>query len=220
MPKSGGLGKAAVDAAIAAHAAVINAHEGLYWRTTFESIDGYYEECEGAGEASVNQIRLHLKTGMLLNDYTILCKYPWEPIYPFTWDKGRRIKTRFTRPGNVVGAEAWLVTGWGGVWGATSPHLGFKVIDGTLYGTVADGTTESTLELATIGISDKVLVEAVFKPGAGCRFYVDGVDKGAITKNLPSGTSGADYMMYLDIKTTVATQKDLVLSEWIFLQEA
>lgn len=91
----------------------------------------------------------------------------------------------------------------------TGRHIGFKLLtDRNLYGTVADGTTEATLLLqGPYGASFQRLLEVVFTPGVEARFYVNGVDMGAITTNLPTGTSWAGYILHAGIHTTVAANK-------------
>ena len=86
-------------------------------------------------------------------------------------------------------------------------HIGFKLINDTLYGTVADGTTETTLQLETLTAAVNRRLECVLTPGTECRFYVDGVDKGAITTNLPTGTLKSFYMLYSTVHNTEAADK-------------
>jgi len=104
--------------------------------------------------------------------------------------------------------------------GNTYEHVGFKLIDSILYGTVGDGTTESTLSLETISGAVYRCLEVVFTPASEARFYVDGVDKGTITTNLPSGATGySRYMVCATIHNTAAADKKLNIYESRTFQE-
>ena len=85
--------------------------------------------------------------------------------------------------------------------GATPPsetenHLGFKIIDGLIYASNADGTTQqlttTTMSLtAATYVLTRLRIE--LNPGVDCKFYVDGVLKVTHGANLPS----MEYL-YLD----------------------
>lgn len=90
-------------------------------------------------------------------------------------------------------------------------RIGFKVNGAVLYGVAAKGTGESTLELATLAGSVFRRLECIFIPGVECRFYVDGVDKGALDTNLPSGTLEAECLMVASIYNTEAAAKSFKL---------
>lgn len=98
-------------------------------------------------------------------------------------------------------------------------HIGFKVIDNNLYGTVANNSYESTLLLETLTTDVYRRLECVLTPGVECRFYVDGVDKGAITTNLPTGSGYARYMLFASVYNTEAVDKRLYLFEVRIFQE-
>ncbi|MEM4701413.1 MAG: hypothetical protein QXZ51_04645 [Candidatus Bathyarchaeia archaeon] len=102
----------------------------------------------------------------------------------------------------------------------TEPHIGFKVINNALYGTVADGAGESTLLLATIPTEYEVRLEAILTPGVECRFYVNGEDKGALTTHLPSGGMDAAEIFHAKISNTQAEYKWLDIFEVRVLQLA
>jgi hypothetical protein len=89
-----------------------------------------------------------------------------------------------------------------------SRHIGFKAVGNNLYGTVGNGSTEATLLLETLPEGGGFRwLECVLIPGEECRFYVDGVDKGAITTNLPTGGHEASALF---LATLSITQTDLV----------
>ena len=98
-------------------------------------------------------------------------------------------------------------------------HVGFKIIHDVIRGTVADGTAESVLDLETLTEGGYRRLECVLTPGVECRFYIDGVDKGAITTNLPSGTGHAEYFMNISAYNTEAVGKIVTIHEFRVFQE-
>ena len=99
-----------------------------------------------------------------------------------------------------------------------SRHIGFKLINANLYGTVADGTTESTLLLETLSADGDRRLECILTPTVECRFYVNGVDKGAITTNLPIDTTDAEYDLFMASHNTEAISKTINIYESRTLQ--
>jgi len=95
----------------------------------------------------------------------------------------------------------------------TLPHIGFKVVNNELYGTVSDGAEESTLLLATIPSPFEAKLEAILTPGSECRFYINGEDKGAITTHLPKGEIWAYKIFNAKITNTEAEVKSLDIYE-------
>jgi len=72
---------------------------------------------------------------------------------------------------------------------------------------------ESTLTIETISAAVYRRLECVFTPGVECRFYVNGVDKGAITTNLPSGIGYGNYMLIASVYNTAAEFKCIQIYE-------
>jgi len=139
----------------------------------------------------------------------------------YSWDKKRVFgaEVYFSSYTNQV---VWIVSGWITditASSATDRHIGFKLVNGTLYGTVADGTTEATLTLKTLSSDAHMTLEYVYTPGSEVRFYVDGVDKGAITTNLPSGTINALYALFASVYNSAAEQKRLNIYDIRVIQE-
>lgn len=195
-------------------------YEGIYWQTYFESLDGYNTEITGASTAVVDGLKLRLATGAQPNDEIILYKSPnamWQ--IPSIWNKKRRFKVRSSWASgyNVELCEFNLVMGYSLLWGTALRHAGFKLVEDELYGTVADGTTESELNLGTVVGSHTL--EAIFTPATDCSFYLDGVYQGKLETNLPSGDDAAEIFMCVAVKTLTTAEKSFTLSDWRFLQE-
>ena len=191
----------------------------FYWLTLMESLDAFYSTKSGTGSVSIAQGLLVLQTGTTSDSYGWITKSPALPALTFIWEKYRKFRTKIHFR-NVTEQEvyAWIGSGAPPHLSLTDNHVGFKVINNVLYGTVGDYEAESVLELGTI-TADEYILECVFKPGVECRFYVDGVDKGALTTNLPSGIYGVEDMMNVELRNTEAVNKRIDLSMWEFWQD-
>lgn len=190
-----------------------------FWETFFESLDGFATEQSGVGSSvNLTSTAVSITAGAGAGYYAYLTKGLSHETIPLTWAKNRRFKARVRLQTNSD-QILWIVNGNYG----TDKHVGFKIVNNTIYGSVADGTTEkSDLNCGTFAAEDKPLLEAIFKAGVECRFFVNGVDKGAITSNLPTGGASGDYayrLLYLRTIANAAEAKSMSLSHWLFLQE-
>ena len=77
---------------------------------------------------------------------------------------------------------------------------------------------EATLTIETLTAAVYRRLECIFIPGTECRFYVNGVDKGAITTNLPE-FSNSEYIFRSTIHNTEAVNKYFYLYEARIFQE-
>lgn len=188
---------------------------GFFWHMTFESGDRYSTYTTGSGNVDFTSEDdfVKVKTGATILSAATLWKDVAYGREVLTWDKYRRIRTHMGF-GAITNQSIWFICGSTG----TTRHIGFKVLDNVLYGTVANGSSESTLEIETLSAIGSRQLEIVFKPGVECRFYVEGVDKGAITTNLPSGTSKAATLMCVKISNTAALEKITDVADWEFYQ--
>lgn len=195
--------------------------DDLFWTTWFESLDGFDQTLSGTGAISLSRSHVELATGATAGSSARLDKYTDYPVPALSWNKAQQLKTKMWLRSNTSNVcDAWIQRGNIG----TNKHIGFKVTGGKLYGTIGNGSVETTLELETLGASnyteERELI-AKFSPGAECRFYVDSVDKGAIATNLPGGLAYSDYLAYLKLENPgVAETKFLLISMFQFWQEA
>lgn len=179
----------------------------FHWVTLFESLDGFLTQ-----NATLDQTALTLTSGLGgagANAY--ITKQPTYPPIALSWGKDRTIKTRL-KINQTVTQTIWAVTGDDV---STARHIGFKIVDNTLYGTVADGTTESTVDLGSY--DDVHDLKCSLIAGVRVDFFVDDILMGTITTNIP--TSGTNYRIIevLVVADIVAT-KTVVLSHWDFWQ--
>ena len=187
--------------------------KGLYWFNSHWLPSGMVTTLtSGTGSITWNDYTILLGTGATSGSYAMASKTHLALGYiPATWDK-KRCFLIACGPGTSTAQIIHLVTGTVSSYTAaanTLRHIGFKIINGVLYGTVADGTTESTLEITGIGsLTTNRVYEAIFTPASECRFYVDGVDKGVITTNLPSTAHGsAQFFFIASVSNTEAADK-------------
>jgi len=197
-------------------------HLGLWWFNKNWLPSGMVSYgSSGSGYLTWDDENIGLLTGTTSSSYAYAYKDLYGINYGHTWDKKRHLSTLVTLS-TYSYQYAHLVTGMAPVNAAanTAAHIGFKLIDANLYGTVGNGTAESTLLLETIAAAVRRRLECVLDPAIPeCRFYLDGVDKGAITTNLPSGTTYADRVLRASIYNTEAADKRFFIYEWRVFQE-
>ena len=164
----------------------------FYWNGLFESFDGWVVGDSGSGGTVVGGTGVTLETGATTNDETEIIKKPdFQNI--LTFDARSRFKTAFRfSTGSDADSEFNVSIGQGGVI-STFNHYGFFVDGGVLYGSVADGATQSTIALMSITDEDRYLVEARLLPNNRVVFFVsdaDGfklIERGSLVTNLPNG---------------------------------
>lgn len=188
----------------------------FYWATVFESLEGFYHEPEKTASITLYPDNVEMATGVESGSRIFLVQevtYPY--LTTFSWDKRREFRTKVFFSSNT-NQEIWIITGLKN----TNKHIGFKVVNGTLYGTVADGTTESTVDLdSAVSPSGTKNLRCVLSAGEKVEFYVDGVKKGELTTNLPSGTGYASTLMHFDLTNTAAEYKAILFSVWELYQD-
>ena len=191
------------------------AYQGIQWFTIFESLDGFLVAVTGTGAITLDSHSVLLATGATINSTCQLEKYASYSIIDPTWSKKRRFKTRIYF-GHDTTQTIWIISGHPDA----AEHIGFKVVNGTLYKTVADGATENPVDTGvTITAGNIVLLEAVFITATSCEFFVNGVSKGTLTANLPTGDLFASSMLFVYLTNTAAVSRSLRVSQWSFIQE-
>ena len=199
--------------------------KGLYWfNSQWLPADGSLMKSyvSGSGAVSADFESYILTTGTTLNSYSKMIKYDQGVALGWpTWDK-KRYFLATVYYGQSTSQIIHIATGRSSetLSANTARHVGFKVIDGTLYGTVGDGTNESTLTIGTL--SSPMTIECIFKPASECRFYKDGVDVGILTTSLPSGAgvdSSENYLLGASIYNTVAETRTVYLRHIRVYQE-
>ena len=170
------------------------ADAGLFFQTYYESLDNLISSVSGSAALEFYQGDIYMYTGSTASSVARVRKESTYTVPAPDWAKSRKFKTKieaYSVTDNV--GTVWIVSGDVG----NARHVGFKIVDGVLYGTVANGTSESTLNIETLGAgaySATRILEVVFTVGVSAEFFVDGVSKGTIATNLPTGTTHARYL--------------------------
>jgi len=162
-----------------------------------------------------------LATGTTTSSWVNIEKEGYGLAGNYTWDKKRYFSVRavvFYYSNQYI----HIISGLHSVGSSanTNPHIGFKVINDSLYGTVGDGTYESTLLLETLTATVTRRLECILDPAVPeCKFFVDGVEKGTITTSLPTGTSQALRLFRTSIYNLEAANKVIRITEARCFQE-
>ena len=177
------------------------ARSDFHWATIFESIDGY--DVSDPDYVEVGYTGVRIKTSISANNYQSIQRQIFlNPAISWINSMKMRAGLQFVDNDNQ---NFWIGVGdcVSLLPNPTIRHIGFKVINDTIYGTVANGTTESTLNCGTITELAKTVFSFEYD-GSAVEFFIDGVSKGSITTNIPSGSSNADVSLSSSLKVTSA----------------
>ena len=177
----------------------------------FESMDGYSKSADGTGSFVLNQTGITSLTGAVNGNNNEVQKQIRSSSSAFTWDKSRSAKFCFLIQGNVTNQTLKICTGL--FQSDTNTHIGFKAINGTVTGSVANGTTESTVSLGYITNNFFYVFEFFYNQPLGVvYFYINGSLGGSLSTNIPTGTGSAPYILDWHWKTTTNAAKEMELS--------
>jgi hypothetical protein len=125
-------------------------------------------------------------------------------MFQVTWG-GTAITT------NTAMMGIWDANTWAVPCVLTTKHYGFKILNGVLWATNADGATEkATTTGITITASSYEFygLEVIFIPSTSCRFYVNGVLKVTHTDNVPAAIN---CQAYFDIVNSGTATRRILL---------
>lgn len=184
----------------------------FHWFTIFESIDGFFKSTAGTGTIVLGSDGVDSATGTVSgneNQITKTCRNAGTTA--FTWDKSKSGKYSILIQTDVDNHEAKI--GVGSLSVLTERHIGFKIINGVVSGTVANGTTESSLSLRSISNNFVYILEFYYNSeDSSVNFYINGTSWGSITTNIPTGTIESEKIFQWYFKTTAAVSKTMSLS--------
>lgn len=187
--------------------------------TIFESLDGYYTGCAGTGTLTTGSTGVHSHTGTTSGDYCQIQKYLRDGGGDlFTWDKNRSQQTTLYMDTNWNNVSLAIYSGSYDSTTTTS-HIGFNLLNGTIYGTVGNGTSETTLSLRGFGANFMYVLRFDHVVGVGVEFFVNQVSYGTITTNIPTGTGGAAYIFGLWHVTSTNATRDAYISYYDLWQQ-
>ena len=171
---------------------------------TVEAKNCLYQYTGASGVISEAGNGVRADTGTTINSHAELIKLLY-PLYPaLTWPKKRTLALNVDFSWSDGGNdEFWLVSGERG----NNRHIGFKVISQVLYGTCYQAA-ESVVALSG-GANPAFAYQAyslkfVYDGANSVKFYVDGVLRGEITTNIPTGSTDANRLWNLYVKTLTA----------------
>lgn len=195
--------------------------DDLFCQLLFESIDGFYTYATGSGAISVDSYAIKLITGATADSLAISSKKMIRSTPPWNWSKNSTLISTvawkfFTSSTGVF----WLRAGDEGYY----KGYGFKALDGKVYGSVGNDSSETVIDLSDDFIANAFIykrLKAIHTAGSKVEFYIDGILKGEISTGLPSGAPGVAPLFSARIENpAVAQDKLLQVSQFIIHQEA
>jgi len=184
----------------------------VYFGTIFESLDGFYKTAGVSLSGDIDEVLM--TTLAVTNDSQSLFKLMLNRPAVFSWDKYREFETTI-KVSSVSNIETRIQTGRP----APNQHFGFKILNNTLYGSVADGNETTEVNLMTISADTYYALKAVLTPGVKVEFFVGGVSKGTATTHLPSGITYTNYLFAALVKTLEDAVKVFKFSYFDIRQE-
>ena len=175
----------------------------------FESGDGFGKNISSGGVIYYDGGYIRSITNATNGDYNEFYKMLYTNYtQAFNWDKKRTVKWSIGfQNGGQTNCEHRIVTG--GMQNLTDVHMGFKIINGTLYATVANGTTETAVSLQSMSSNFFFIVEVQNIPSEGkVDFYVNGTYATTITTNIPTGTLSSEWLFDWHLINNEAVSKE------------
>jgi hypothetical protein len=191
-------------------------HENIYWSTFFESLDGY-AKLENGGTVdfdvlspSSQVVGVQMKTAATTDENVYLIKDNFYNSF-LSFDTDFRIRSNIRIWQNTN--QTIYITSGGNI---TNDHIGFKIVDNEIFGSCADGTTQSlTDSLLTLSAGMVLKLEARLKVGNKVEFTItrSGTEYiGELSTNLPSGI--VDSILYVEVNPDEDLSKELSLYYW------
>lgn len=172
----------------------------------------FFQGSEGIDITTPTTTGIHPNSGLYINlldagDVGEAHRYTLYTMTPMSWSKPRRLKTAFynynTNRRLYIRTGTWLSILDSYANPGTDRHFGFWIVNNAVYGSTANGTNYTALDLSTT-LSDSAMtpiMEAILNPGVSVSFYIAGVLVGVITTNIPTGTTLAESMYAVGMKS-------------------
>lgn len=187
----------------------------------FESLDGLAVYKTGSGLVSMDIKKVNFTTGLTSGSIASIREaFEYAP-FVLTWAKFRGFKARFRIDVQSDANSDLKVTS--GNPSEPDRFFGFQFKNDGIYGVASNGSTKSSVPLEvgkTPGWTVTKLFEANFYPASKAQFFLDGVLKGEIYTNLPTGTTSADELFWIWLVNSVAKDHLLYISYFKAWQEA
>lgn len=174
--------------------------DDFYFDTFFVNKDRWHCVTNGTGTVTFYDDYSKVSTGATAGALAKIYKEIDYPLVPLTWEKERILKIAariYSLVDNIC--DCWI--------GSGSPtgneFIGFKVTAGKLYSRCLSSAGETVAEIMDLGASAYTVtlnLKCHLQPGVRCDFWVDGVQRDAITTNLPTGDGDADEVISIRIE--------------------
>lgn len=194
--------------------AVFNSLErrDYHWFTVFESIDGYAK----GGTPVLNQDSVTIPTTNVISNEAELQKIA-SYSNSFTWDKRRKAKFGVVFDTNT--SQYMDIVSGGVTYGSNVRHIGFRVLNGALSALSDNGSGEEVTSIvASIAIGTIYELEVRHIPGVSETFYLNGALVATHTASVPSGTTEANKLLDILVRTQAAAIKSMKITFYDFWQ--
>ena len=187
----------------------------------FESLDGLAVYKTGSGNVNLDVAKTDFSTGLTIGSIASIQERLQYAPFALTWAKFRGFKAKFRI--DVANDAASVLKITSGIASEPDRFVGFRFKNAGIYGVASNGgaISEVALEIGkTPPWTVTKLFEANFYPGNKVQFFLDGVLKGEIFTNLPTGTTSADTLLNIWLNNSVAANHTLNISYIKAWQEA
>jgi len=168
------------------------------------SIDGFYEDAQGFGYCQAIDGELQIYTGSTLDDWNQISSNGYYRKL-FQAAKVMSIEFQISNLSSITTdtIRLYLVKDPGYPSVDTENGIGFKIINGLIYGYTCNGAANTITTTATSLATgaQQTRLRIVFTPGTDCKFYVNDVLKLTITTTLATDDAS---MLYLAMSTQAA----------------
>lgn len=93
----------------------------------------------------------------------------------------------------------------------TNKHVAFLIDNTTIFGSCADGTTQSTSAITGITVTNWNNYRLVFTTASQAQFYVNGILKATVNTNLPTGTEAIMNISFTSENTPIYVESNFVM---------
>lgn len=198
-----------------------NWSEYFYYLTLFEDIEnGLGLVDASAGSSGATFAGVVLNTGATSSNETTIGRDLQYMNGTVTYDKASKFRTAFhifalgdSNPPNSQ--DIFIGVGVGDSSPAADCY-GFRVDNATMYGLTCNGSSETAVELQSVVFDTLYEIEAQFRPGERCAFFVNGKEVGVSTTNLPSGV--VSTLPRYSITTNESVAKQIGFSYFEYMQ--
>jgi hypothetical protein len=192
----------------------------FFFQTFFESLDGFVQYLRYTGAITLYDYAAFFSTGTTINSRARLYKRCSVPTPGLTWNKKRELVVRASLTQSAAGCLSCRL--WTG-YDYNKYGFGFLIEANYVMGECAGGTGPSQVVLEEIpagAYTWSKYLRAVLTPTSKVEFYIDGVKKGELTSNLPTGLSETYYLLWITLENLTAANEQAYVSMWKLFQEA